>query len=181
MQRAQAIIFFALLTILGINCFTVLRPSRSYCKISMTLDETTISKLEEIRGKYDRLAAVVSPEAEAERAQLSEVAEKYATYREIKQMMAKLRTMWRTEASERRREKQLKSFASLFEGRLELEESLKQKLGLPFQKIVTKPKEYDEVLKLSQEVEALEKKLNDVSLTIPAGMSTREERFGALP
>ena len=53
--------------------------------------------------------------------------------------IGKLKSMWRTEASERRREKQLKSFSSLFEGRLELELILLEKLGLPFKKSVEKP------------------------------------------
>ena len=121
-------------------------------QIKMSLDESAIGKLEEIRAKYDRLEAVVSDEAEKEREQQADVAEKYATYREIKSMMTKLRSMWRTEASERRRSKQLKSFTGLFEGKLELEELLKEKLGLPFQKDIKKSAAYENVLRMEAEV-----------------------------
>ena len=118
----------------------------------MSLDDSAIARLDEIRAKYDRLEAVVSPEAEKERAELADVAEKYATYREIRSMMIKLRSMWRTEASERRREKQLKSFTGLFEGKLELEEILKEKLGLPFEKDLKKSAAYEKVQQWDAEV-----------------------------
>lgn len=155
----------------------------SRAAVRMALDENSIQKLDAIRAKYDNLAAIVSPEADAEKAAIADVAEKYATYREIRAMMAKLKTMWRSEASERRRSKQLKSFVQLFEGRLQLEEALKEKLGLPYQKTVPKNQALEAVRKLEAEVAQLESKLETVSqkTQLKAGASTREARFGALP
>jgi len=149
----------------------------------MVLDADAVSKLDEIKLKYDRLEANASPEAEAERASLADVAEKYATYKEIKAMMSKLRSMWRQEASEARRSKQLKSFTGLLEGRRQLEEILKEKLGLPFEKDIKPTPAYENVLKWQAEVTSLEAKLEEVSkkTALKEGMSTREARFGALP
>lgn len=141
------------------------------------LDDATIAKLDDLKGKYDRLSAVVSPEAEAERAGIQEVVEKYATYKEVKLMMVKLRSMWRTEASERRRAKQLKSFMDLYKGRIEIEELIKEKLGLPFTKEVNHVEGLDEVNKLDAEIQALQAKLKKVEMILPTGKSTREERF----
>ena len=149
--------------------------------LKMSLDESTIMKLDEIKNKYERLSNVVSPESDAEKAKISDVVELYSTYREIKQMMIKIRSMWRTEASENRREKQFKSFVGLYEGKTELEESLKEKLGLPFQKSVQKSKSLENISKIESEINSLENKLSEVSLKLPSGMSTREERFGRLP
>ena len=70
--------------------FTQFRSSSTRANgfsLKMALDENAISKLDEIRFKYDRLSNVVSSEADAERAKISDIAEKYATYREIKALM----------------------------------------------------------------------------------------------
>ena len=149
----------------------------------MTLDADAVAKLDEIKLKYDRLEANASPEADAERASLADVAEKYATYKEIQVMMRKLKSMWRQEASETRRAKQLRSFTGLFEGRRQLEEILKEKLGLPFEKEIKPSPAYENVLKWEAEVKSLEAKLKEVSekTALKEGMSTREARFGALP
>jgi hypothetical protein len=141
------------------------------------LDDSALKTLDGMKAKYDRLSAVDSPEADAERSQMQEVVEKYSTYKEVKLMMIKLRSMWRSEASERRRAKQLKSFMDLYKGRVEIEEILKEKIGLPSSKDVTKVEALDEVLKIDAEIEALQQKLKQVEMIIPTGMSTREERF----
>lgn len=144
----------------------------------MSMDGLAISKLDEMKTKYDRLAAVVSPEAEAERASLADVVEKYSTYKEIKSMMGKLRMMWKSEASERRREKQLNSFIKLNEGKIELEEILKQKLGIPSLKMITKDKALEDLARYDAEIAELEKKVDSVSVKMTPGSSTREQRFG---
>lgn len=143
-----------------------------------SLDNETIQKLDEMRGKFDRLSLVVSPESDTEKSLIQDVVEKYATYREIKAMMTKLRTIWRSEASERRRAKQLNSFTELYKGKLEIEEVIKEKLGLPSRKEIDEIKELGDVQKWDAEIAALEKKLGEVSMVIPEGMSTRSERFG---
>ena len=143
-----------------------------------SLDTDTIQKLDEMRGKFDRLSLVVSPESDTEKSLIQDVVEKYATYREIKAMMTKLRSIWRSEASERRRAKQLKSFTELYKGKLEIEEVIKEKLGLPSRKEIDEIKELGDVVKWDAEIAALEKKLGEVAMVIPEGMSTRLERFG---
>ena len=142
------------------------------------LDESTLKKLDEMKQKYDRLTPVDSPEADAERAQMKEVVEKYVTYKEVKLMMVKLRSMWRTEASERRKAKQLKSFVDLYKGKLEIEEILKEKLGLPSKKEIDSHIEaLDEVAAMDANIAKLQEQLKKVEMVIPAGKSTREERF----
>ena len=168
------------------SVFSRIRNSSESSKglvVQMVLDADAVAKLDEIKLKYDRLEANASPEAEAERASLADVAEKYTTYKEIKSMMSKLKSMWRTEASETRREKQLKSFTGLLEGRQQLEELLVEKLGLPSNKDVKPNQAYENVLKWEAEVKLLEAKLDEVAArtAMKEGMSTREARFGALP
>jgi hypothetical protein len=174
------IVFLFFLVLMTVSCSAFLSAVRRVQPsfLSMSLDSAAVEKLDDIKGKYDRLAAVVSPEAEAERAQLADVAEKYSTYKEIKQMMGKLRLMWKSEASERRREKQLSSFVKLYEGKIELEELLKQKLGLPFQKTLSKDKALEELTRIDAEIAELEKKVEIVSVKVAPGGSTREQRFG---
>jgi len=144
------------------------------------LDSNAIAKLEDMRAQYDRLSNVVSPEAEAEVKSLEDVVEKYRTLKEIKIMLGKLRTMWRSEASERRRAKQLKSFLQLYKGRVEIEELIAEKL-----KIKVEKKEaldgLEEVERLDTEIASLEAALKSQEIKLPDGMSTREARFGPLP
>ena len=139
----------------------------------MALEENLITKLDDMKLKYD------ATEDASEKAKLEDIVVKYNTYKEIKLMMGKLRKMWRTEASERRQVRQLNSFISLYKGSLEIEESLKEKLGLTSQKEVTL-EGLAEVEKWDAEIAQLENKLKEIEIKIPVGMSTREERFGPL-
>ena len=167
--------FLVLATMATVESFVKVAPfSRSVSLKS--LDTDTIQKLDEMRGKFDRLSLVVSPESDSEKSLIQDVVEKYATYREIKAMMTKLRTIWRSEASERRRSKQLKSFTELYKGKLEIEEVIKEKLGLPSRKEIDEIKEFGDVQKWDAEIAALEKKLAEVAMVIPEGKSTRLER-----
>ena len=142
------------------------------------LDNEVITKLETMKAKYDSLASVDSAEAVAEKAELEDVVQKYSTYKEIKLMMGKLRTMWRTEESERRRTRQLNSFVSLAKGKNEIEGILKEKLGYGPANANIEVAGYSTVQKLDAEILELEKKLSEVEIKLPEGMSTREERFG---
>lgn len=146
------------------------------CK--MALDQKVIDTLTEMKGKYDRLKNVVSPEAENEAANMKETVEKFDTYSSVKTMLVKLRMLYLNEASEQRKAKQLKSFIQLYEGQLELEEVLKEKLGLPHKKGKIVPPEVVEMRKYEEEVDKLEKKLKEVEVKLPQGMSTIDARFG---
>jgi hypothetical protein len=167
----------ALVTLAAVQSFVKVAPVNRALSLK-SLDVDTIQKLDEMRGKFDRLSLVVSPESQTEMSLIQDVVEKYATYREIKAMMTKLRSIWRSEASERRRAKQLKSFTELYRGKLEIEEVIKEKLGLPSRKEIDEIKELGDVQKWDTEIAALEKKLSEVAMVIPEGMSTRLERFG---
>lgn len=167
----------ALVTLAAVQSFVKVAPVNRALSLK-SLDVDTIQKLDEMRGKFDRLSLVVSPESDSEKSVIGDIVEKYATYREIKAMMTKLRTIWRSEASERRRAKQLKSFTELYKGKLEIEEVIKEKLGLPSRKEIDEIKELGDVQKWDSEIAALEKKLSEVTMVIPEGKSTRLERFG---
>jgi hypothetical protein len=143
----------------------------------MTLDNAVVDRLEEMRGKFDRLKNVVSEDAEKERSALAPVVEKYKTYVEVKILMGKIRMMYKSEASPVRKERQLSSFAQLYSGKVELEELLKEKLGLPFTKGPPRIPAMEEIRKVDREMETLKSKLEKVKLTIPEGKSTRDERF----
>ena len=147
--------------------------------LSMGLPANTLSSLEEMQMKYDRLSAVVSPEAEAEMSGMTDMVEKYKTLKEIKVMLNKLKSMWKTEASERRRNKQLNSFMKLYQGRVEIEQIIADKMGVSF--IDDNVETLTEVQKYDAEIASLEEKLAKEEISIPSGMSTREARFGALP
>eukprot|EP01035_Chromulina_nebulosa_P020950 gene20950-27153_t len=85
--------------------------------------------------------------------------------------------MIKSEASDRRKERQLKSFLDLFRGKLELEEVLKEKLGLPFTKT---PKAIEELNKLNQlntEINSIKEKLESKSVKLAPGSSTRDARI----
>ena len=75
--------------------------ARSVSKL-YSLDSSTLAKLEEVSEKFARLSSVDSPEADAEKASIQELAEKYNTYKEVKTLMGKLRVMGMSEASESR-------------------------------------------------------------------------------
>lgn len=153
----------------------VLTTVRATSTSRNSLDNDTIQKLEEMRSKFDQLA---SADADMEKSKIQDVVEKYSTYREIKGTMTRLRQMWRTEASETRRAKQLKSFVALYKGRIEVEDLLKEKMGMNVRKSMEEMKELSEIEKWDAEIAALESKLEKVKLVIPEGMSTRSERFG---
>lgn len=141
------------------------------------LSEDMITKLEDMKEKYTRLGNTATPEADAERAGMEDLMDKYSTYKEIRKLMKKLGNILRNEASERRKAKQLKSFVELYKGRLEIEEILKEKMGVASQKQAQSIPELEEVLKWDAEIKALEKKLEEVQIVLPQGMSTRDERF----
>ena len=142
-----------------------------------SLDSDTILKLEEMKSKYSRVSNVVSAEADAEKASLEEIVTKYTLYKEVKSMMSKLRLMWQKEVSERRKEKQVKSFSKLYQGKLEIEEILKQKLGLPSSKSAVVIPELKNLEKINSEISALQSKLETTKYALPPGKSTREERY----
>jgi len=145
------------------------------------LDASTVAKLEEVSEKYARLSNVDSAEADAEKASIQELAEKYNTYKEVKTLMGKLRVMWRSEASESRKARQLKSFTDLYNGRLELEEVIKAKLGLPTSEVVAPVGELTALQAAEARVNELKSTLEKVTYKIPQGMSTRDERFFGAP
>lgn len=173
-----AVLLIAILSPLA-SSFAIRSVSRlvSHQPLRMTLDTSMIDKLDEMRSKYNRLKNVISDEAEKERSLIAPTVEKYQTYVDIKILMGKIRMMWKSEASQTRKERQLASFAQLYSGKLELEEVLKEKLGLPFTKGPPKIPEMEQIRKMDQDLEALKAKLDSVKMEIPQGMSTREERF----
>lgn len=142
-----------------------------------SLDSDTILKLEEMKSKYNRLSNVVSAEADAEKASLEEIVTKYTLYKEVKSMMSKLRLMWTKEVSERRKEKQVKSFSKLYQGKLEIEEILKQKLGLPSSKTAIVIPELKNLEKINLEISSLQSRIESTKFALPPGKSTREERY----
>ena len=146
-------------------------------RISLSaLNSEAIAKLEDIQEKFKRLSNVDSPEANEESAKLKETAEKYATYVEVKKMMTKLRLMYINEVSDRRKAKQLKSFVKLYKGNMEVEDILKSKLGIPHDKAAA-AEGVAEIERWDAEIARLENQLNQVEIKLPAGTSTREERF----
>merc|ERR1712070_399777 len=145
----------------------------------MGLDSTSLEKLEDMKAQYDRLSAVVSPEAEAEMKEMEDLVEKYKTLKEIKVMLGKLRSMWKSEASERRRNKQLSSFMKLHQGRVEIETIIAGKLGVSLTS--ENLKGVDKVEELDAQIATLEAQLTQDEIILPEGMSTREARFGVLP
>ena len=63
-------------------------------------------------------------------------------------------------------------------GKVELEEVLKEKLGLPFStETAEKIPELNTLMSLDTKISQLESTLSQVELKMPEGKSTREERF----
>ena len=180
---------FVLLVVSVINCALAFKSlptslvSKSFSAISnsptavYSLDNDTILKLEEMKNKYTRLSNVVSPEADAEKASIEEIVNKYKLYKEVKSMMSKLKMMWSKEVSERRRDKQVKSFSKLYQGKLEIEEILKQKLGLTTSSASVVIPELKKLEQIDSEIAALQSKVESTKLTLPEGKSTREARY----
>lgn len=179
MAVMQFTIAVLLILCLKVSCFIQMgQVKRQLSKpLAMSLDDAAVERLEEMRGKFDRLRNVVSDEADKERNELAPTVEKYKTYVEVKILMGKIRMMWKSEASPTRKERQLNSFAQLLSGKQELEEVLKEKLGLPHSKTLPKIPEFEAIRKMDKEIVALQSKLEEVKMQIAPGMSSREERF----
>lgn len=141
------------------------------------LSKEALSQLDDIKAKYDRLTNVVSPEATEEMQKLESIVQKIKSYKEVRIMMSKFKIMLKSEVSETRKAKQLNSFISLMKGKIELEEVLKEYLGLPFDKTPKLPESLTELEKIDQQIAELQTKLKEKEIKIPQGMSTREERF----
>ena len=143
------------------------------------LSSDVIQKLDDILDKYSRLNNVVSDDSDKEKSQIQPIAEKYSAYKDVTKLMTRLKRMIKTEASETRKAKQLKNFIALLSGKQEIEEILKEKLGLPYNKVPSQVPELEAYMKAEAEIAALENKLKNVEFNVPQGyISTREERFG---
>ena len=142
-----------------------------------SLPADVISKLDDLVANSKAISGGNELSATVD-SKTADIIEKYNTYKEIKKMMVKLRLMWTNEASERRKAKQLKSFVELYKGRLDIEEIIKEKLGVTTNKANNKIPELEMVSKWDSEISKLQAKLSDVEIKMPTGMSTRDERFG---
>eukprot|EP00601_Ochromonadales_sp_CCMP2298_P030159 CAMPEP_0173340760 /NCGR_PEP_ID=MMETSP1144-20121109/9169_1 /TAXON_ID=483371 /ORGANISM="non described non described, Strain CCMP2298" /LENGTH=166 /DNA_ID=CAMNT_0014286955 /DNA_START=67 /DNA_END=567 /DNA_ORIENTATION=+ len=163
--------------LLGVNAFCQSKMNQFAQRRALNaLEPEVLAKLDEIKGKYDRVVNVDSAEANAESAMLKEVAEKYGTYVEIKKLIIKIRTMYIDEASDARKAKQLKSFVDLYKGKVELEQILREKAGFPTIKGMAEG--LSELAALDAQLASLQAKLDKAEIKIPEGMSTRFARFG---
>lgn len=135
----------------------------------------SVDKLEDMLKKYDMIKNVDSEEANAESAKLKESAEKYETYKEVKKLMIKIKSMYSGEVSELRKSKQEQSFIDLYKGKLQLEEILQKHLGVPVSAVM--PIGLEEVEKLTAEIATLESSLSTAEIVLPKGQRTRDERF----
>lgn len=140
------------------------RSTRIHC-----LSSEEIQKLDEMKSRFS-LATVEGEEA----AKMGDLMEKYETLKEIKNMMKKLRSMWVNEASEKRKERQLKSFVDLYQGKLDLEAIIKEKLGMPSAK---KSVDMSEIEKWDKEISTLKAKLESATVVVPSGSRSIDERF----
>jgi hypothetical protein len=152
------------------------KPSSNYVQLHEMTSET-IQKLNDMEVKYDRLMNNASPEADAQVANMKDLVERYKTYKEVTRMMSKLRTMWFSEASDKRKAKIEKSFIELFRGKAQVEETLKEKLGLPYIKTTPTIPEIDQLERIDKEISDLSAAYESKKLTLPSGKSTREQRF----
>lgn len=147
--------------------------------IIKSLPNDVILKLDDILDKYNRLDSVVDDNNNSEKLQIQPIAEKYSAYKDVTKLLTRLKRMITTEASETRKAKQLKNFLALLNGKNEIEEILKEKLGLPFNKVPNQVPELEAYLQAEAEIAALEMQLQNVEFNVPQGfLSTREERFG---
>ena len=141
------------------------------------LEQDVISKLDEIKSRHDRLAPLDSPEANKERESIEDIVNKYTSYKEIKLMIVKMSNMIKNEASEGRKNRQLSNFIQLYKGELELEEVLKEKLGLPYSKVLNEIPLITELNKITNEVALLQNQVDKITVVVSPGGSTRETRF----
>jgi len=173
------VVLVVLLSIITINGFQYQLNIKKSNTILKSLPGDVISKLDDMLDKYNRLNNVVSEDAEKEKSQIQPIAEKYSAYKDVTKLMSRLKKMIKTEASETRKAKQLKNFIALLKGKQEIEEVLKEKMGLPSSKVPSPLPELEAYLKAEAEISALEKQLQSVEFVLPQGyISTREERFG---
>eukprot|EP01031_Cornospumella_fuschlensis_P043245 gene43245-52858_t len=114
-----------------------------------------------MKSAYNKVVNVASDEAEAEARKLKDIVEKYNTYLEVKNMMIKMKVVYKDEALEQRKARQLKNFLDLYRGKVELENVLLEKLGLPANQSANTP-EMQQYMMLEEEVKKLEAKLAEV-------------------
>jgi hypothetical protein len=139
------------------------------------LEPQVIEKLQGIRDRYKRLENVVSPEAETEASKLKNIAEKFGTYMQVKKMMTRFRSMYKNEASDQRKARQLRSFISLYKQKSELEDILLRDAGFP-----PKPAQSSALVELeaiNQHIAELDRSLEKVAVKLPPGKLTRLERL----
>lgn len=170
-------IFVVLCCLLATNAFQILKTTRvARSSVLNALDKSTIDELEAMTSKFTNLSNVDSPESDAEAAKLKEMVEKYKTYGEVNKLMTKIRNMYVQEVSESRKDKQIKSFMSLCQGKRELEELIQSKLGK--KEIVSGvDSEIAEVATWDAKIAEMEEKLKSTEMVMPGGQSTRAERF----
>ena len=162
-----ALAFFACSSSYKVGYNTFLLHGRIKSQLR-ALDVHVVEKLENIRNKYLLLENVVEPEAMVEAESLKEVAEMYRSYLDVKKMIGKFRTMYKNETSVTRKEKQLKSLLSLYNGTLEAERLLSEKVGIPIAVAGhARPEGMAELEAMNRRVEELEAKLEKVKVKIP--------------
>lgn len=144
------------------------------------LDSSVIDQLNEIKSRYNRLLTVVSDESEAEAKKLKSIVDTYYLYKEMDDMLVRLKVLYTNENTERRREKQMKSIVEAVTSKAELEELLKEELGLPFSKQPVLPAEIAVIQQTSAKISSLKSELEKITVKIPEGKSTAAARFGAL-
>jgi hypothetical protein len=171
-------LIIVVLQIVHVECFSNSARKSSITAIALNaLDPRAVEILEGMKEKYNQLNNLASPETETEAKTLKTIVNKYNTYLEVKKMMIKLRILYKNEASDQRKAKQLKSFIGLMKGKLEIEAVLTQQVGLPV-KPPTAPIELGLVNRLKNEVKLLEEKYENIKIKLPPGQSTGEARFG---
>jgi hypothetical protein len=144
------------------------------------LEPHVVEKLQEIRDKYERLEHVVSPEAVTENSKMKELAEKFGTYLEVKKMMTRFRSMYKNEASDQRKARQLRSFISLYKQKSELEDILLRDGGFS-PSSTTKSSSLVELEAINRHIAELDKTLEKVAVKFPPGKLTRLERASNTP
>lgn len=159
MQVTIFLSVFLALFLLSADAFQWSHRIRSLKSTTLhALDSKVIERLDAMKDTYNKVVNVVSPEAEAEASKLKDIVEKYNTYTQIKTMMAKLKTVYKDEPLDQRKERQLKNFLDMYRGKVELENVLLEKLGLPANQSANTP-EMQQLMKIEEEVKLLEAKL----------------------
>ncbi|RYH15445.1 hypothetical protein EON65_31745 [archaeon] len=155
-------LFVALTMLLFLDAFRWSQRARGSRSTSLhALDKKVVERLDFMKDTYNKVINVVSGEAETEASNLKDAVEKYNKYLEVMTMMAKLRAAYKDESLEQRKARQLKSFLGLYRGKVELENQLLEKLGLPANQSVNTP-EMQKFMMLEEEVKSLEAKLAEL-------------------